>query len=80
MSLREKLAQRRATRNIRRSQIGDHAKTVRDQVRSGVALDLAHGKTMPGTFRLFYSSRDGALDVFEDIDGHLTSVNAARLI
>lgn len=31
-------------------------------------------------FTLLYESRDGRYCLFEDADGHLTSVNAARLI
>ena len=31
------------------------------------------------TFREFYRSRDGRIIVFEDAEGHLTSVDSSRL-
>ena len=31
------------------------------------------------TFKEFYTSRDGKLIIFEDKDGHLTSVDASKL-
>ena len=37
------------------------------------------GLVPPGQFFMFYQSRDQRLCVFEDKDGHLTSVRAARL-
>jgi hypothetical protein len=33
----------------------------------------------PATFSLVYESRDGKFCIFEDADGHLTSVRASRL-
>lgn len=80
MSLRERLAQRRQAREDRRSRVGERAQAVRDQMRAqATALGAAPSKTVPGTFSRLYASRDDALYVFEDTDGHLTSVNAAHL-
>lgn len=33
----------------------------------------------PATFTLVYESKDGKLCLFEDADGHLTAVRAAKL-
>ena len=83
MSLREKMAQRRQARGAQRARVGELAREVRGQVRAqasalGVAPGVAPGKATPGTFSRLYASRDDALQVFEDAEGHLTSVNAAR--
>ncbi|HIT45076.1 MAG TPA: hypothetical protein IAC28_03170 [Candidatus Aphodovivens excrementavium] len=79
MSLREKMAQRRQAREAQRSRVGERAREVRGQVRAQAsALCVAPGKATPGTFSRLYASRDEALQVFEDAEGHLTSVNAAR--
>lgn len=79
MSFREKAAQRRAAREAQRSRVGERAQEVRGKVRAQAsALCAAPGKATPGTFSRLYASRDEALQVFEDAEGHLTSVNAAR--
>lgn len=79
MSLREKMAQRRQAREAQRARVGERAREVRGQVRAQAsALSIAPGKATPGTFSRLYASRDDALQVFEDAEGHLTSVNAAR--
>ena len=33
-----------------------------------------------GTFRELYRSRDGRITVFEDAQGHITSVKSSRLV
>lgn len=79
MSLREKMTQRRQAREAQRSRVDERAREVRGQVRAQAsALCAAQGKATPGTFSRLYASRDEALQVFEDAEGHLTSVNAAR--
>ncbi len=79
MNFREKAAQRRAAREARRILVGQRAREVRSQVRTQArALGAAPDKAAPGTFSRLYASRDEALQVFEDAEGHLTSVNAAR--
>lgn len=79
MSLREKMAQRRQAREAQRARVGERAREVRCQMRAQAsALSVAPGKATPGTFSRLYASRDDALQVFEDAEGHLTSVNAAR--
>ena len=40
---------------------------------------LAAQGPQAATFRLIYESRDGKLCLFEDADGHLTSVRSLRL-
>lgn len=36
--------------------------------------------SVPGRISLLYESRDGGICVFEDAEGHLTSVRASRLV
>ncbi len=43
---------------------------------SAVHAPSAH---VPATFRSLYSSRDGALFLYEDAQGHLTAVDASKL-
>ena len=41
---------------------------------------VAAPKTVPATFALLYESKDGRLCTFEDKEGHLTSVDASKLV
>ncbi|MBP3866219.1 MAG: hypothetical protein J6D25_00205 [Eggerthellaceae bacterium] len=65
-----------ATRSGGRASARDERAGRRDA--GHVAGKEASGIAVPARFSLIYESRDGRLCVFEDADGHLTSVNSRR--
>ena len=79
MSVRERLAARASYRKERKARIDRVAEGVRTGNEGGMHLETAPSRLAPGTFSHLYSSKDGALCLFEDAEGHLTSVNAKRL-
>ncbi len=40
----------------------------------------ASARIIPGRFSLLYESDDGRLCLFEDVEGHLSAVDARRLV
>ena len=95
MSIRGKLMKSYATRKAkhatadryaqvraaRRAEVDERARTVRANAGLyGAALSEAFDRRTPATFSHLYSSRDDALSVFQDGEGHVVAVGTARLV
>ncbi len=54
--------------------------TARSSARKGERSQIEHANMhAPARFEMLYESRDGRLCFFQNHEGHLTAVNAARL-